>query len=604
MGGVLFDLTLITTFACLGLTLWFAIYLLSHSHANPLAFRAIVALGAVAFYYGYLMTALVAGTAEKSPVRLFAITLALIAVHDLTYYLLDPPLRKKRYGLARGIVMFGGVAIVIIFTALPPADCLVELVCPTQFSLPFLVVELFDGLIFYLIIRNLWSIKKQAGLLNDAAFYLAILMGIGSASFGVIGTLLNIAVPRLLPNIFILTALILLAISVARSRTFVTRRTSPYDLPITLAAIFSIVLLYLLAGWRFGLTVDRLILFAIVAIFTHSAYDFVRYFLDQLFHRQERQTRRELEAIGRASSVSLTAFSAETNATVDSFQHYLSRALAILVTNLNATCGFIATRQNNQFTVAASLHSIKVGEPFPSKAVAFEELAEPTSALFKGIAWLAPGYAGSQQMALIGIGPRKDKVPFDDEDLYWLEDIAHEIGVMIHLHQQPDNLQPGNFQEQKPESTESRTDSRGSYVDLRQSVDQSDLLSVLAYKPDPEIVGYIEDGYQHLNDYDELGKSPLVGLFGIEAKDHLERGKQVHNRLIQILEKLRPAGQPPGEPLPREWYAYTILHDSYVEDRLSRDIMSKLYIGEGTYYRLRRQALRGITRAVLEMGTI
>jgi hypothetical protein len=56
--------------------------------------------------------------------------------------------------------------------------------------------------------------------------------------------------------------------------------------------------------------------------------------------------------------------------------------------------------------------------------------------------------------------------------------------------------------------------------------------------------------------------------------------------------------------LPREWYAYTILHDAYVEDRLAREIMAKLYISEGTYYRMRRHALRGVTRAMLEMSAI
>lgn len=125
---------------------------------------------------------------------------------------------------------------------------------------------------------------------------------------------------------------------------------------------------------------------------------------------------------------------------------------------------------------------------------------------------------------------------------------------------------------------------------------------MLAFKPDLELVKCVEDGYQHLNDYDQLGISPLVELFSIEGGDHLENGKLLHDKLLQMLDKLRPSSQQPAEPLPREWYAYTILYDAYVNDRLSRDTMGKLYIGEGTYYRIRRQALRGITRAIQEMG--
>ena len=69
MGEVWSDITLYTTFFCLGLSLWFAVYLLSRSRANPLAFRAIIALVALAAYYLYLVNALISGQNEKSPVR-------------------------------------------------------------------------------------------------------------------------------------------------------------------------------------------------------------------------------------------------------------------------------------------------------------------------------------------------------------------------------------------------------------------------------------------------------------------------------------------------------------------------------------------------------
>jgi hypothetical protein len=570
----------------MGLTLWFAIYLLSRSRANPLAFRAIVALVAMAFYYNYVLNALIIGQVEKSPVRLFAQTIALIAWHDLTIYLLNPQQRRKRYTLARGIVLFGVIATVLIFTAPPPAPCDPTLICPNSLSYPTLVVELFIAFVFCSILYNLWLIRKADGLRTNMLFYLAILIGVGPVSSGIVGTLLDVNLPRLLPNLLILTALILLAYSVARDRTFITNRTSPYDLPVTLITITVTVIAYVLIGRQLDLAGTDLVLIAVLAVFTHSAYDFVRDFLDQLFHRQERQMRRELDTLGREVT------------TGESLQHYLSRGLAILCKNLNASCGFIAIRQDDQYKVVASLHSLPVGESFPFKEVDLEGpaqkgFAQPTGTHFPGIAWLAPGYAGSEQVAVIGVGARKDKVEYDEDDLYWLEDIAHEIGLIVRL-----NFLPGS-----PAVQDLQAKSAAPGMESREPIDQGGLLSALAYKPDLELVECIEDGFQHLNDYDALGKSPLVELLGIEGRDHLERGKLVHDKLVQVLDKLRPAGQPPSEPLPREWYAYTILHDSYVQDRLSRDIMGKLYIGEGTYYRLRRQALRGITRAVVEMGT-
>jgi hypothetical protein len=118
------------------------------------------------------------------------------------------------------------------------------------------------------------------------------------------------------------------------------------------------------------------------------------------------------------------------------------------------------------------------------------------------------------------------------------------------------------------------------------------------------MVECVEDAFRNLNDYSYLGKSPLVDLLGIEAQDHLEAGKQVQQKLSDILDKLRPSGKIPPEPLPHEWQAYTILHDAYVEEKLAREIMARLYISEGTYYRMRRHALRGVTRALIEIGRL
>jgi hypothetical protein len=43
------------------------------------------------------------------------------------------------------------------------------------------------------------------------------------------------------------------------------------------------------------------------------------------------------------------------------------------------------------------------------------------------------------------------------------------------------------------------------------------------------------------------------------------------------------------------------LHDAYVLGELNRDIMSKLYISEGTFNRTRRRAVRGVAKALQEM---
>ena len=82
---------------------------------------------------------------------------------------------------------------------------------------------------------------------------------------------------------------------------------------------------------------------------------------------------------------------------------------------------------------------------------------------------------------------------------------------------------------------------------------------------------------------------------------HIERGKAVQEVLIKAIEKLRPLSPILRDPPPREWYPYLILYDAYLEEIPNRDIMSKLYISEGTFNRTRRAAIRSVARALGEM---
>jgi hypothetical protein len=69
---------------------------------------------------------------------------------------------------------------------------------------------------------------------------------------------------------------------------------------------------------------------------------------------------------------------------------------------------------------------------------------------------------------------------------------------------------------------------------------------------------------------------------------------------MQAVEALKPAGALPAGAVPREWYSYIILHEAYWQGVSNRDIMSKLYISEGTFNRTRRAAIRSVARTLLE----
>jgi hypothetical protein len=116
----------------------------------------------------------------------------------------------------------------------------------------------------------------------------------------------------------------------------------------------------------------------------------------------------------------------------------------------------------------------------------------------------------------------------------------------------------------------------------------------------------VEDALRNLTSLPYLGDHALASLRAVSARvpaqgaTHLDRGRALYHILVDTLEKLRPEGQRPRDPIPREWHPYVILHDAYVEDKPNRDIMAQLYIGEGNFNRARRAGLRALTRLLEE----
>ena len=138
------------------------------------------------------------------------------------------------------------------------------------------------------------------------------------------------------------------------------------------------------------------------------------------------------------------------------------------------------------------------------------------------------------------------------------------------------------------------------------------IMGVLEGVGEKEFVLRVEDALRRLPDYAYLGEQPLAQLQVVdwhlrgsdaEFLTHLDRGKALSEVLVRALNKLKPDGpEPERHAVPaREWHQFTILHDAYVLGELNRDIMARLYVGEGTFNRTRRRALRGVAKALQEM---
>ncbi len=188
-----------------------------------------------------------------------------------------------------------------------------------------------------------------------------------------------------------------------------------------------------------------------------------------------------------------------------------------------------------------------------------------------------------EQIGAILFGPPVNGIQFPAIDIERLMDVGEQIGSTVQQARQSNQML-----EQATKSIQIPTIS---------SPEENGLL----------YVKNVEDALRNIHDYAFLGDSDLAGTNLVSTRlteegcTHLDRGKMVYQVLEEAVEKLRPDKEYSGSTPPREWYPYLILYYAYFEDKLNRDIMSLLYISEGTFNRTRRSAIRSVTRVLVEL---
>ena len=223
---------------------------------------------------------------------------------------------------------------------------------------------------------------------------------------------------------------------------------------------------------------------------------------------------------------------------------------------------------------------------------------------------LAPLYDGDDQVGALVLGRKTTGAPYSTADLVLLDDLADELVAII---------QASQLQEENAELiSEMVAEFRDREHDLQRQMQQmlaereEEAGPVLEGCDESGFVTLVEDALRRLHDFTYLGEHDLARLQVVEwylqDRDdgfvtHIDRGKAVSGILVQSVNKLRPAGEEPDAYAvpPRAWHQYITLHDAYVLGELNRDIMSKLYISEGTFNRTRRRAVRGVAKSLQEM---
>jgi hypothetical protein len=228
----------------------------------------------------------------------------------------------------------------------------------------------------------------------------------------------------------------------------------------------------------------------------------------------------------------------------------------------------------------------------------------------EGMALLVPLYSGEEQIGALLVGPTEAGTAYGERDLLLLDDLAEELVALVEtMHRQDEDARA---------ISQMVADFRQRELALQHQVQklvterQAEDRPVLDGVSERQFVSLVEDALRRLHDFPYLGGHALAALavvvWRLEGQDeefltHIDRGKALSQVLVQALDKLRPDGPEPArhEVPPRKWYQFVILHGAYVEGELNRDIMSRLYISEGTFNRTRRRAIRGLARALREM---
>lgn len=249
-----------------------------------------------------------------------------------------------------------------------------------------------------------------------------------------------------------------------------------------------------------------------------------------------------------------------------------------------------------------------IGQPLPENLAtdALTTLSPPPeSPGIRDVALVVPLHAGGEQVGVIVLGQKSRRGPYSENDLDLLEDCADRVAAIVHAAR----LQEQSIQKMSTLLREAGEKEQELRNRMRQMLAAEAGPPLVLGQSETEAVSLVEDALRHLHDYPYLGQHPLSRLDLIEMTldvqdsafvTHLDRGRALQKTLVEAIEKLKPSGRR-ASPSSREWHQFVILHDCYVLGKPNRDVMSELYIGEGTFNRARRRAVRAVTRALAEM---
>jgi hypothetical protein len=573
--------TILTSLICMALTLWLAFYLFARGFPNLIAMRAVLSMLAVsvfflATYNNFFMPA--HGSAALLAVLLI---LGMTCWYSVTFQLLSSAHRHKYQSMEITIytLAIATIALLIITkTSFPRQggnDVFVAQLegNPVYFLYGMTQIIIFASSFFNLLVDKKIRLTSQGRffLFTSAFPTLAVIYGILALFFQ------NPPFPRLFQDFFVFSGVFMFGLSVARHKSLIERRTIFQDFPIIGVAMFTLVFVYLITAIFMGIQPQYFGLIAAATIITHSLYDLIREFLERARQQKDTLLRKKLYLLE----------SGEINE--EKLYDYLQESLELLCKNLNTTSGLIAIRKEEKLLVIACKNSAQMDSEISEDLVESDDVFQSAGKIHN-IEWMTSSFEGQKPVALVGIGTSSAKLNYSAGELELFTEFADHVGTIVSI---------GNLRPKTDKQMIELVENANAQARDMESIAE-DMLETLSSNPEERLVKVVEEGLRKYSDYIVLGQSPLAEWVGAEGNSHIERGKQVQKVLSKAIETLRPAEARPEEPLPRIWYNYVVLHDAYVKGVINREVMARLYISEGTFNRIRRNAIKGVTRWLLE----
>lgn len=622
----LLAVTTLTNLLALSLTLWLGLYIVLRSPTSrPTQLAALALWSAASYFFCNALLLNMPGNAFLSYLRQMVL-LVVPAWYHLTLLLRENrPGSTARLTVVRSIslvVAYAG-ALLLMLSGVLPSDPVVGLGAWLQTSQESIGLQGFIGrainplyslFLVYLFpfailsLRNLWQLARspQRSLQQSVSLiFITSAIAVAGSAYSSMASFLRLDLPTLPLEAAYAAAILLLGYAVARYDALLGGRPLERDFIYSLAASGSLTLVYVIVTgalyWAGYVSFLALVILMISAVVASSILDQVRLVLDRLLYRKLFQ-----ELRGNLRRLASEAGTGEP------LHERLAATLGALIRALDIDRGIIARREGECWVVCASRDSYAIGHTFPLPLLMAKETASldpPLREHLGDLAVLSPIFADGCQTGALVLGQKRSGQGFTILDLELVEDLGLQIELGIRAHEQ----QEQNAEQISTLVADFRVRERALQLQFQQLLESaSEEKATELTLVEERMVGLVEDGLRRLQDYDYLGEHELSRLRVVTCRlesgpgrvtTFIDTGKALSQVLVEAVCRLKPEGKEPAKSsIPaREWHPYIVLHDAYVLGEPNRNIMSRLYVSQGTFNRTRRRALRAVAKALVEM---